>query len=175
MQSDSLLKSFSFDIYNAGDHAGGSLGPIPYTANVYEWNSTTRTLVGPALYISPISLVPFTGGYQVVTSSLNVVLEGGLQYVAFLTPSGASTPNAYFAAIFNSTDTMMADVYSGGGFVDINVANPSLLTSASWNQTPGDLWFQADLVTAAVPEPSSVMLLVTGLLAIGVTLKKGLA
>lgn len=41
---------------------------------------------------------------------------------------------------------MMADVYSGGGFVDINSGNnPNLLTGSKWNQVSGDLWFQANV------------------------------
>jgi len=57
----------------------------------------------------------------------------------------------------------MLDVYQGGGFVDASVGNdPSMITSAQWNAVPGDLWFQANF--ASVPEPSSVLLLVTGLL-----------
>jgi hypothetical protein len=171
--SDTLLKSFSFDLFNRGDHTGNSIGPIPYTARIYQWNSVAQTAIGPALYVSPTLMVPFIGGtdtspiYQALTANPDVNLVSGLQYVALLTTSGlwqggVNPDDALVAAIFNSTDTMMADVYPGGGFVDINSGNdPSLLTGSKWNQVSGDLWFQADL--APVPEPNTLSLLSTGL------------
>jgi len=81
--SDSLLLNFSFNI----DNSSGL--PIPYTARVYQWDPTTESPVGPALYISPISSVASTGTYQVVTAAPDVALTDRTQYVALLTTSGA--------------------------------------------------------------------------------------
>ncbi len=167
---DTFLGSFSFNVDNSSELA------IPYTARVYQWNSVTQSPLGPAIYVSPISSVKSTGNYQVVTATPGINLTSGLQYAALFTTSGAwqggVAPGAFFGAIFNSGGNGMADVYPGGGFVDASVGNdPNLLTSASWNQTPGDLWFQADFSATPVPEPSSLILLVTGLV-MGVALKK---
>jgi hypothetical protein len=167
---DTFLSSFSFNIDNSSGLA------IPYTARVYQWNSLTQRPVGPALYISSLSSVASTGSYQVVTATPGINLTSGLQYAALFTTSGAwqggVAPGAFFAAIFNNGNTGMANVYPGGGFVDASVGNnPNLLTSASWNSTPGDLWFRANFLTTPVPEPSSLILIITGLLAIGITLK----
>jgi len=172
--SDTLLGSFSFNIDNSSGLS------IPYTARVYQWNSVTQRAVGPALFVSPISSVASTGSYQVVTATPGINLTSGLQYIALFTTSGAwqggVAPGAFFAAIFHNGGNGMTDVYPGGGFVDASVGNnPSLLTSASWNQTAGDLWFQANLITTPVPEPPSLLLIIAGLFGMSVTLKKRLS
>jgi hypothetical protein len=140
-------------------------GPVEYQTFVAPWTGTapsaalwtSAVMNGPAFNPVSIDLVPlsFSGG--------GITLAPNTQYVAWMSITGNNVAGESFWVDAYSTDT-----YTGGDFVY------RTSTSDSWFKNPGagasrELGFTATLaaVPAVVPEPSTVVLMGTGLLAVG--------
>lgn len=161
---DTELNSFTF---NLGPTFSGA-GPINYTADVYAWNPVTNMAVGPAVYTSSTQTYTPGAGFVPVTVTPDVNLLPGQQYVLFFSTAGLQSGQP-ISTIFWGTGTG----YSGGSFVFLNNGNnPSQWTSTSWTIGPNvglaqDLAFNADFsapISRTAPEPSSLLMLGTGLL-----------
>lgn len=94
--TDSIrLDSFTFQLAGANrGTADGTLRDTNYQAYVYQFNSVTRAITGPALWssgtqnISSLSM----NQYQAFTFNPNIAVTGGTQYMLFLTTLGETQP-----------------------------------------------------------------------------------
>src|SRR5690606_28833253 len=113
--------------------------PPQYEARVYEWDATTKRVVGPALFESGLRTAPNSPDFTAVTVDMGTVhLQPGSQYVIlFTTAVVPSQPNASFrwAAV---PDT----AYAGGNFVYHNGSAVSMIENA-WSYILEDLAFIA--------------------------------
>lgn len=163
------LQNFSFWLTN--DLAMGLSNPssLKFRAYVMQWDANNGHAIGPVLYSSTIQSGPTAFSQRYDFASTNTLLNGSAQYVAFLSASGlfGSIAPANATAGMESS---LAGTYTGGQFVFTdNGDNFGLLTSNTWDLA-GDLpeyqaHFNANFTSATVaivPEPSSLMLLVTG-------------
>jgi uncharacterized protein with beta-barrel porin domain len=115
-----------------------------YQAFVYQWDDTTRRIVGPALYTSGIMTAPSGSVFNPVTISTGgVLLTPGQQYVLFLTTStvsGQANGSYRWGSVGNNT------TYAGGQFVfQNNGTNFGNLSTANWSFIAEDLAFIAAL------------------------------
>lgn len=137
-------------------------------AYVYAWDQATLRATGSALFESAITAAPSAGaGHQQFTMSTGgLSLGGGNMYVAFLTTSGIAGTGS------TTWEYSQGDTYAGGQFV--YHYDGDAWTTAGW--TPNhmgagrdvrfEMQFSAGQVSA-VPEPATVALSATGLLALG--------
>ena len=120
--------------------------PATYTASVSVWNSGTQTRGAQIWTGSGSSL---TTSYSDLAFAINTPLSFGTQYI--------------FSLLINASGGhffMGGTPYAGGGFYYQNGATPN----ATWNGgfSNYDLAFSASIV----PEPSSIILLASGLAAV---------
>ena len=160
---DNALNAFSFWMAPATD--------LSFRGYVFAWDGATSRATGSALFTSSIMSAPTSGsGFQQVTVSTGgVSLTGGSMYVAFLSASGlagSSTTQWEFGT---------GDTYAGGEFVFMNNGeNTGAWTTGTWNTdhagTNRDVRFEMQFSAtqmSQVPEPATVALSATGLLALG--------
>ena len=150
---NTTLTSMTFEIQSVG---GAS---IPFQAYVYAWNGTGIT--GSALFTSSVQGVPFGSGYQAITVSTGgTLLTAGQQYLAMYSTIGdggsASSTGEWGGFLPDTT-------YTGGTFEYNNAASLGAL-NGNWDLSGnlGDLAFDLAFAPAAVPEPSTWMLLGLG-------------
>ncbi|MGI4853318.1 MAG: PEP-CTERM sorting domain-containing protein [Janthinobacterium lividum] len=128
--------------------------------------SLTGTVPGAALYSSQYTLVNGSNTF----SNLNVSTTAGLNYFAYLTVDGV-TSNAVKYASFGALTP--GTNYSNGSFYYGDTDCKSIQQFAEFAKY--DLAFSATFATPAVavtPEPSSLMLLATGLMSTGTMLRR---
>jgi len=173
--SDNDLQSFSFFL---GDLSAGN--QLLFQGYVAEWDAGANRITGPLLYTSGVRSGPAVGTgftrYDFDTGGLSLVSGG--QYIAFLSAS------EHFGAIPVADATarwgyLNADEYAGGGFWFFNNGDDfSLLSSASWENFVGggvdDLAFEMQFGEAGtvIPEPSTILLLGTGLVALAIGVRR---
>ena len=167
--TDNILTSFSFWLgrtsTNFPDPSDVSLSFMAY---VYEWNSGASMATGSALYTSGVvthnatPATPFTE-YTFLTGGLS--LAPGNEYALFLSTSGL-TGDGHI-----QWEAASGDEYSGGGFIFLNNGEDvSAFTTDVWSDGfTSDLHFSATFegVSSTVPEPSTWVMMITGLLALG--------
>jgi len=162
LTSDFLLSSFSF--YALGNQS------LSLQLNVAEWNPATNALnqavntVGSALLTSSnlVSSFNAAGGYTALQfDNLNLSLESGTKYIAYLTSSDAKVTGVQLSRTQTANDT------SGFG---LGHAYLSTIPGQGW-QLPfngnGFLSLQYTAVTTPVPEPETYGMLIAGLAAVG--------
>jgi hypothetical protein len=147
-----LLNSMTFEIQD-------TTGPIAYQAYVFDWSGTG--VITPALFTSPAETVNSQAGFQQITIDTGaLVLTSGNAYIALFSTIG-ETPSA------NSTSwggSLPDSTYTGGTFQYNNSTDLASLSS-NWNEFGnfGNLAFSLDLGSTAAPEPSSLVMLGSGL------------
>ncbi len=165
--TDNILNSFSFWLGRTSTNFPEPSTPsLSFMAYVYAWNGSMAA--GPALYTSGVFThdatpsTPFTE-YAFGTGGLSVV--PGNVYALFLSTSGLSGTGRI------QWETATSDEYGGGTSVFLNNGeNTADWTTSPWASYEGpDLHFEANFTaaTATVPEPSTWVMLLTGLLALG--------
>ncbi len=177
--ADNVFQDFTFYINPSGT--------LYSKAYVYAWSGGLSYGQGPgkatgsALYASPSSIVLAgnNGVFQPVTVNTGgITLTPGDAYVMFLT---LSNPSDYAASNGNSSWGTVAHPSpndGGGSFVwDNNGNNFSALTSSAWStfENFGDLSFKAVFTRSSVPEPSTLILTLMGLLSLAIVAKKRFA
>ncbi len=157
-----LLTGMTFEINDFSTPA------IPFQAYVYAWNGTSIT--GPALFTSAVMSVPSASGFQAVTvPTPGTVLTPGDEYIAFYSTLGDGGDPSSTSAWGFMQNPPADNAYTDGTFEFNNSTNFSALTSPTWISLGSDLAFTLTFAPApaAVPEPSSVFLLVTVITALG--------
>lgn len=165
--TENVLDSFSFWLGRTSTNFPDPSEPsLSFRAYVYAWDGGMSHAVGPALYTSGVMThnatpaTPFTE-YMINTGGLS--LATGDMYALFFSTSGlAGTGRIQWEAA-------TADEYPGGSFIfQNNGEDTSQWTTSSWAESSGvDLRFEA-VFSGAVPEPSTWMMLITGLLVLGI-------
>ena len=160
---DSRLDTFSFWMQ---DRPG-----LDFRGYVYAWDVAAGRATGSALFTSALMSAPSAGsGYhEVAVATGGLDLTGGNMYVAFLSASGVAGSGQ------TSWEFSTGDTYAGGEFVFYNNGEDlSLLTTyawdSNWSGVDRDLRFAMTFNGADVsvtPEPASVLLAASGLLALG--------
>jgi uncharacterized protein with beta-barrel porin domain len=130
--AQTTLKGFTFELKLTSGSA------VPYTAQVFAWDSVHQRITGAALFSSGPFVAPAGAAYT--PASINtgsVTLTAGQQYVLFLTTSGqqAGQPVGGYrwGAVANTAIPTGNFVYQNNGDVFAN------LTSISWTSLAIDL------------------------------------
>ena len=141
--------------------------PLSFRGYVYAWDGSEA--IGPALFSSSTVTVSPTAnnnGFTAVTFNTGGInLTAGSQYVLFGSISDSTDDNnGNGSSIWGQTQR--SDTYNGGQFVFLNDGgNPAQWTSAAWSQgyltTGADLAFKASFGSSSVPEPSTIVLVVS--------------
>jgi hypothetical protein len=153
--SDTTLNSFSLFL-NAGNTSGQLKGYI---------GTWTGSGVGSILYTSsPVTVTGANQEFTFNTGNLSLLSDG--DYVAFISVSGDVYTS--FSGTTSMPDVSVSRTIPGGDFVFLNNgSDSSQFTSTSWIQISSiDAEFVANFSGAevtATPEPSSFLLLGTGL------------
>lgn len=169
LQNFSFWLNDGFDSQNAAD--------VRFKAYIMQWDATNGHATGPVLYSSGLQSGPSGASqrYDFITGPL--LLNGGSQYVAFLSASGlfASMP----ATATTEMEITVEGTYTGGQFVYADNGDDFDALSSTewdfWNNTPElQTHFFAEFSgdVSVVPEPSTVLLLAIGLSAMLVVAMK---
>jgi hypothetical protein len=136
---------------------------FPFESQVYAWNGTTT--VGPALYTSGVQDTTTT--MMTYTWDPDITLTTGDEYIAFV------TNQPFGSTLGGSGDGQIA---AGSGLFEFAEGAPA---GGFWQTYTENAEFQADFSatapSSAVPEPSSVILPLTVLLAAALVLRKRIA
>jgi outer membrane autotransporter protein len=149
-----FLTGFTFELARLS-------GTAPqFQAFVYQWNSATDRIVGPALFGSGVMTAPSATTFTAVSINTgSIALTPGLQYVLFLSTSNQQpepTGSYKFGSVANTA-------YPSGQFVfQNNGANFGNLSGANWSLIANDLAFMATLNFAPPLPPFIVPLLPAG-------------
>jgi hypothetical protein len=161
------LTSFSFWLSNEFGVNTPSASALQIRGYVMAWTGTRA--VGPILYASATRTGPTAASQQYQFVTPNIPMTPGARYVAFLSTSGLFSnivPRPAQAAVWLSDNAL-----SGGGLVFTdNGDDLGLVSSQDWDYT-GDPSFQSQFQVAfsgtVVPEPATLVLMASGLLALG--------
>lgn len=138
----------NFSLYQLQVDAGE---PTTYTAFLANWDNTTRTS-GTVVWSASGSNL--TNAYSDFSFAVNTSLVSGQQYIFAM----------FTDAAFGDFSTGLTP-YAGGEFYyhdGLDASGPW----GAWDPSEVDLAFSADFSASAIPEPSSVALLATGLVGI---------
>ena len=113
-----------------------------FQAFVYQFNTATHLIVGPALYASGLVTAPSGAAFSAVTVHTgSLALAVGQQYVLFFSTAatvGQPAASYQFGQLANTT------TYAGGQFVFSNSAAFASLSTVAWSvSSPNDLAFMA--------------------------------
>lgn len=152
-----ILQAFSFQAWS------GFSGNVALV--IANWDGSKA--VGPALYTSaPIN---YGGGSQFLgASGINLALNAGSDYIAYLTVAGVTSPFSDVTIAGSETDTGL-----GGGFRFLNSALADPLTmNESWNSWSAPHMAYTATFAAAVPEPGTYAMLLVGMGMVGVMARR---
>jgi hypothetical protein len=152
-----ILQSFGF---RAQSGSGGNVDLV-----IAAWDGSEA--VGPALYTS--APIGYGGGTQSLgASGINLSLNAGTSYIAYLTVAGVAAPlSGVWIAGANSDGGL------GGGFRYLNSNGTDPLTlSVAWNSyNVSDMAYTATFAPA-VPEPETCGMMLAGLALLGVAARR---
>lgn len=164
LSSDAQLSSFSFYAIGTPSLPGLHLSVAAWNPGSNAQNQAVNNIGAPLLSTSAPALLSFnaaSGTTALSFEQLNLVLRAGQKYIAYL-----SSPDASVTGVQLSRTQTAADA-SGFG---IGLAYFSTIPGNGW-QLPfngnGFLSLQYSAVTTPVPEPSTIALLVAGMVLIG--------
>lgn len=155
---DTLLQSISFYVNDSWTLQN----PIDFAIYLYQWDGTR--IVGNALFESLPLATTQASSYELFNVSTGgVQMAHDTNYVVFMSASNFFDGNVGYGGVGITSNT-----YLNGKFVYMNNKNDfSKLLAGPWGSNElGDLAFKLELTSATVPEPSSLLLLMTGLTAI---------
>ncbi|MBC8087250.1 MAG: PEP-CTERM sorting domain-containing protein [Phycisphaerae bacterium] len=165
-----FLQSFSFWLSDDASLGATNPGDLLFQAYVMQWDAANGHATGPVLYTSAVQSGPSAFSQRYNFAATNTALNGSAQYVAFLSASEqlSNIPGTDASAVM---ETSLLGTYTGGQFVyTSNGANFGLLSTDPWEFTGFPEYqthFEATFSNAAVsvvPEPASLLLLVSGAL-----------
>ncbi|MGV3709216.1 MAG: PEP-CTERM sorting domain-containing protein [Gemmatimonas sp.] len=169
------LNTFSFWLSSIDSYNGEGL---LFRAYVMQWDAVNGHATGPVLYSSALYAGTAFASQRYDFNTGNLLLTGGAQYVAFLSASG------YFASMppdgaSVSMEGTLAGTYTGGQFVfHDNGDDFSKLTTEEWALSGNAESFQTRFYAefsgdvAVVPEPSTYLLMFSGLSAVLLVARK---
>lgn len=169
------LNTFSFwlsatDSYNAEG--------LLFKAYVMQWDAASGHATGPVLYSSALYAGSALASQRYDFNTGNLLLTGGAQYVAFLSASGFFASMPPDGALVSMEGTLSGS-YTGGQFVYSNNGDDfSILTTQEWDLSGNAEFFQTRFYAefsgdvAVVPEPSTVLLMFSGLSAVLLVARK---
>lgn len=168
-----VLQNFSFWLSNDPGLGTSNPSSLSFRAYVMQWDAINGHAVGPALYSSAVQSGPSTFSQRYDFAATNTLLNASVNYVAFLSASGlfASIGPAVATA---GVESSLTGTYTGGQFVYTDNGDSfGKLTTDAWDFAGGLPEYQAHFnasfsraAITAVPEPSSLILLVTGVSAL---------
>lgn len=168
-----VLTSFTFWLSNG--FSGGE--ELRFIANVFAFNNNGIT--GDALYTSAeqVGSSNLEGFDAYMFSNVNVSLMSGVTYAMVLRPTAASPD---FST--NLVGTTQGETFALGGlFLSTGTSENDLRVTDAFTQSTADTFGEDAAVTATfaerastVPEPSSALLLVTGMGVVAVRLRRAI-
>lgn len=168
-----FLQTFSF--WLGDDELGNGTLNAPsllFSAYVMEWDTANNHATGPVLYSSAVYSGPSSPSQRFDFVTTNVAVNAGTQYVAFLSAS-ASLADIATTDAYAFMETTLLGTYTGGSFFFTdNGSDFNALSTDPWQfigAPDSQAHFAAEFSRSAVsvvPEPSSLVLLVTGLSAL---------
>ena len=168
-----FLQNFSFWLSNDPANQAVNSSSLKFRAYVMQWDASAGNAVGSALYTSSIQSGPSASSQRYDFASANTLLNGNFQYVAFLSASGLFG-SITVAEAKAGVEASLSGTYTGGQFVFTDNGDSfGKLTTDPWDFAGGLPEYQAHFTAnfsraaiTAVPEPSSLILLVSGLSAL---------
>lgn len=168
-----FLQTFSFWLGDDEQGQGTLNAPsLLFQAYVMQWDAANGHATGPVMYTSSVVSGPMFASQRYDFLTTNLAVSSGTQYVAFLSASASLSDIAPTDA-YAFMETTLLGTYTGGSFVFAdNGSDLSALSTDPWQSLgapESQAHFAADFSRSAVstvPEPSSLVLLVTGLSAL---------
>lgn len=167
------LQSFSFWLSDDTGIDNSNPSSLLFRGYLMQWDATNGRATGPVLFSSAVNAGPTAASQRYDFNATNTLLETGVQYVAFLSSTGLMSSIGADMAIANLEGTSTGTYADGGAVFAYNGDDFDVLSSEEWGYTgfiPGyqarfDAAFTASAVSV-VPEPSTYLLMFTGLSAV---------
>ena len=165
-----FLQNFSFWLTNDASLGISNPSSLRFRAYVMGWDVINGRALGPVLYTSTMQSGPTALSQRYDFAATNTALSGSSQYVAFLSASGLFGTIGVAEATAG-VEASLLGTYTGGQFVFTDNGDSfGKLTTDAWDFASGLPEYQAHFAASfsrtaitAVPEPSSLVLLVAGL------------